>query len=235
MSVAAILAAAGRGERLGRPKQLLELGGKPMAAWSLQLFERAPAIDAIYVACEAADRERFTTLAAQYAPSKTREVIAGGATRQASVHAALCAVKPAVTVVVVHDGARPFVSQDVLDRVIAATHHGVSAIAAVPMKDTVKEARGSAIERTIPRETLWAAQTPQAFPYDILVAAHARAIVDRFTATDDALLVERLGAPVKLVESSYGNLKITTPEDLELARWLAGRMESEADEDRFRF
>ncbi|MBV8280499.1 MAG: 2-C-methyl-D-erythritol 4-phosphate cytidylyltransferase, partial [Candidatus Eremiobacteraeota bacterium] len=224
MKIAAIVAAAGRGERLGGPKQLLDVGGKPMVAWTLELLERAGNVGGIYIACEVDDRERFTAVAREYAPSKVRAVVAGGATRQASVHAALISISPAseTELVAVHDGARPFLTLDVLDRTIAAAHHGVSAIAAVPVKDTIKAARGEAVEHTIPRETLWAAQTPQVFPYDVLVAAHARGVVDRATETDDAALVERLGAPVRLVMGSYQNIKITTPEDLEMARFIAG-------------
>lgn len=226
MSTVAILAAAGRGDRLGKPKQLLDLGGKPLAAWSLELFERAGSISAIYIACEADDRERFQEVASEYAPSKVRGIVAGGATRQASVHAALSAVLPAPQLVLVHDGARPFLTLDVVDRVIAASHHGVSAIAAVPVQDTIKQSQGSAVERTIERASLWAAQTPQVFPYDVLVAAHVQALKDGFTGTDDASLVERLGAPVKLVMGSYGNIKVTTPDDLELARLMAEKMQA---------
>ncbi|HLN47146.1 MAG TPA: 2-C-methyl-D-erythritol 4-phosphate cytidylyltransferase [Magnetospirillaceae bacterium] len=226
MNAAAILAAAGRGDRLGRPKQLLDLAGKPMAAWSLELFERTPAIEAVYIACEADERERFEALAKEYAPSKAVIVVAGGATRQASVHAALSVVPPTSHLVLVHDGARPFVTLDIVERTIAAAHHGVSAIAAVPVKDTIKQARETAVVRTIPRSTLWAAQTPQVFPYDVLVAAHDRALADRVVDTDDAALVERLGAPVNLVLGSYANIKITTPEDFEIALWIAQRMEA---------
>ena len=228
MKIAAIVAAAGRGERLGGPKQLLDVGGKPMVAWTLELFERADNVSEIYIACEADDRERFDAVAREYARTKVRAVVAGGATRQASVHAALSAISPKseTELVAVHDGARPFLTLDVLDRTIAAARHGVSAIAAVPVVDTIKAARSEAVERTIPRETLWAAQTPQVFPYDVLVAAHARAAADRTTETDDAALVERLGAPVLLVMGSYRNIKITTPEDLEMARFIAGRAQA---------
>jgi 2-C-methyl-D-erythritol 4-phosphate cytidylyltransferase len=220
VNVAAVVAAAGRGSRLGKPKQLLELGGKPLVAWSLELFERTPQINALYVACEADDRERFEAVAREFAPSKVRAVVPGGATRQASVHAALSAIGPPCDLVVVHDGARPFLRADVLARAMAAAHRGVSAVVAVPVKDTIKQTKGDVVERTIPRETLWAAQTPQVFPYDVLVAAHARALVDGADGTDDAALVERLGAPVVVVMGSYDNIKITTPEDLSLAEQM---------------
>jgi len=225
VTLVAILAAAGRGDRLGQPKQLLDIAGKPMAAWSLELFESAANVDAIYVACESDLRERFEALGVRYAPTKTRSVVAGGATRQASVYAALSSITPAPEFVLVHDGARPFLSRDVLGRVIAAAQRTNAAIAAVPVKDTIKLARGQSIERTLSRESLWSAQTPQAFAYELFVAAHAKAIADGYAGTDDAALVEHVGAPVELVMGSYANIKITTPEDLELAQHLASNAE----------
>jgi len=226
VTLVAILAAAGRGDRLGQPKQLLDIAGKPMAAWSLELFQSMANIDAIYIACEADLRERFDELGARYAPTKTRAVVGGGATRQASVYAALSSITPAPAFVFVHDGARPFLSRDVRGRVIAAAQRTNAAIAAVPVKDTIKLARGQSIERTLSRESLWSAQTPQAFAYELFVAAHAKAIADGYVGTDDAALVERMGSPVELVMGSYENIKITTPEDLELARHLASNAEA---------
>jgi len=225
VTLAVILAAAGHGDRMGQPKQLLDLAGKPVAAWSLELFEQSLSVDAIYVACEPEQRDRFEAVAAEHAPAKTRAIVPGGQTRQASVHAALSAIAPAPSFVLVHDGARPFLSRDVLARVVEAVRRTNAAIAAVPVKDTIKLANGQKIERTISREALWSAQTPQAFAYELFVAAHTRALADGFVGTDDAALVERLGTPIELVMGSYGNVKITTPEDLEMARHLAGRPE----------
>jgi 2-C-methyl-D-erythritol 4-phosphate cytidylyltransferase len=225
VTLVAILAAAGRGDRLGQPKQLLDLAGKPVVAWSLELFERSPLVDAIYIACEPEQRDLFEAAAAEHAPSRTRAIVLGGDTRQASVYAALSAISPAPGFVLVHDGARPFLSHDVLGRVVAAAQRTGAAIAAMPVKDTVKLASGRMIERTLSREALWSAQTPQAFAYELFIAAHAQALADGYVGTDDAALVERMGTPVELVMGSYGNLKITTPEDLEVARHLAARPE----------
>ena len=222
MTLSAILAAAGRGDRLGGPKQLLDVGGRPMAAWSLELFERTPAIDAIYIACDDEQRARFEEITRRYAPTKMRAIVPGGATRQASVFATLSSIAPAPDFVLVHDGARPFLSREVLERVIAAARSCGAAIAAVPVKDTIKHARpDNTVERTLERDRLWAAQTPQIFKYELLVTAHAKAIADGYTGTDDASLVERMGAAVELVLGSYDNIKITTPEDLETARQFA--------------
>jgi 2-C-methyl-D-erythritol 4-phosphate cytidylyltransferase len=224
--VCAILAAAGRGARMGQPKQLLELGGKPIAAWSLQTIASARAITQIVVACEPDERSKFERLAATVGAGKVRGVVSGGARRQDSVFAALRSLADVPELVVVHDGARPFVSEDILARVLEQAREHGGAIAAVPVKDTIKLVNeGAIIDKTIPRERLWAAQTPQAFLYDLLFRAHVSAEADGFMGTDDAELVERLGgASIAIVESTYENLKITTPEDLIVAeRIAAGR------------
>ncbi|HEV2878220.1 MAG TPA: 2-C-methyl-D-erythritol 4-phosphate cytidylyltransferase [Candidatus Eremiobacteraceae bacterium] len=223
----AILAAAGRGARMGQPKQLLELAGKPIAAWSLQTIAGAPAITQIVVACEPDERSKFERLAAAVGGGKVCKVVSGGARRQDSVFAALRSLADVPDFVVIHDGARPFVSEDILARVLEQAREHGGAIAAVPVKDTIKLVNeGATIDKTIPRERLWAAQTPQAFSYDLLFRAHVSAEADGFMGTDDAELVERLGgASIAIVESTYENLKITTPEDLIVAeRIAAGRV-----------
>jgi 2-C-methyl-D-erythritol 4-phosphate cytidylyltransferase len=145
------------------------------------------------------------------------DIVAGGAERTDSVRAGLAALPPACEVVLVHDAARPFVGRDVIDAVIAEARAGRSAIAAVPVSDTLKEAAadGRTVERTVPRDRLWRAQTPQGFPRQVLEAAHAAA-GDRL-ATDDAALVERSGGSVRLVPDSARNFKVTTADDLTLA------------------
>lgn len=151
-------------------------------------------------------------------------VVAGGAARGDSVAAGLAALAARCAVVLIHDGARPFVERGVIDAVIAHARSGESAIAAVPVSDTVKEASAadaSRIERTVPRERLWRAQTPQGFPRQVLADAYARATTEARLGTDDAELVERTGVTVRLVADSSRNLKVTTPEDLALAELLA--------------
>jgi 2-C-methyl-D-erythritol 4-phosphate cytidylyltransferase len=150
---------------------------------------------------------------------------AGGDTRSDSVAAGLTALGDDCAVVLVHDGARPFVERGVIDAVIAHARGGESAIAAVPLSDTLKEAEPSdpsRVSRTLPRDGLWRAQTPQAFPRTVLLEAYARAASEGRAGTDDAELVERLGIAVRLVTDSSRNLKITSPEDLALAELLAG-------------
>ena len=151
-------------------------------------------------------------------------VAPGGASRSDSVAAGLGALGTDCAVVVVHDGARPFVERAVIDAVIAHARRGEPAIAAVPLSDTLKEAAASdpsRIVRTLPREHLWRAQTPQAFPRSVLADAHQRAAAEGRTGTDDAELVELSGVPVRLVPDSTRNLKITTPDDLALAEIMA--------------
>lgn len=209
--------------RLGQRKQLLELGGRPIAAWSLEVLARSAKVTQVVIACEADERSNFETLARSIMPNKVHAIVEGGARRQDSVFAALRAIQDPVDVVVVHDGARPFVARNVLERVIDKAKEVGGAIAAVPVKDTIKQANDvGTILGTIPRERLWAAQTPQAFGYELLFEAHESAEEEGFLATDDAELVERLGSvAIAIVESSYENLKITTPEDLVVAEHIA--------------
>jgi 2-C-methyl-D-erythritol 4-phosphate cytidylyltransferase len=208
---------------MGQPKQLLELGGVPVAAWSLQTLARSADIAGIVIACEPEDISAFEMLAARYGGVKVHKVVSGGARRQDSVFAALRAISDQVEFVVVHDGARPFFTEDLLHAVLAKAKETGGAIAAVPVKDTVKQAsEAGLILKTIPRDRLWAAQTPQAFGYDLLFQAHESAEEAGFLATDDAELVERLGSiSIAIVEGSYENLKITTPEDLIVAERIA--------------
>jgi len=151
-------------------------------------------------------------------------IVPGGAHRVDSVRAGLAALGRECVVVLVHDGARPFVDRSVIDAVIGLARGGEGAVPAVPLSDTLKEATAgdsTLIKCTRPRAQLWRAQTPQGFPRAVLEEAHARAARDGHRATDDAALVEAIGVPVRLVPDSSRNLKVTTPEDLALAELLA--------------
>jgi len=225
MSVAAILAAAGRGSRLGRPKQMLVLDGKPIAGWSLDALARSSHIDAIIVACEDDERGKFEDVARSYGRGKVAALVSGGARRQDSVYAALRILPEHTDFVVVHDGARPFASDALIERCLAAARETGAAIAAVSVKDTIKRVgEHNVVTTTYPREQLWAAQTPQVFGFEILLQAHERALQGGFVGTDDAMLVEWANlCPVMIVEGSYDNIKITTQEDLFLAAMIAHR------------
>jgi 2-C-methyl-D-erythritol 4-phosphate cytidylyltransferase/2-C-methyl-D-erythritol 2,4-cyclodiphosphate synthase len=217
MRVTAIIAAGGAGRRLGAavPKQLLEVAGESLLARSVRAFDSHPAVHDIIVAMPA----ELIDAAPGRVGAMTRAIrfVAGGATRQDSVARAFDLVSHATDVVLVHDAARPFVTPDVITRAIdGAASHG-AAIAAMPVTDTVKRVAGEVVAETLPRETIYLAQTPQAFRRGVLADAVAmgRAGVE---ATDEAGLAERAGHPVRVVAGDADNVKITTTGDLEEAR-----------------
>ncbi|HYK52010.1 MAG TPA: 2-C-methyl-D-erythritol 4-phosphate cytidylyltransferase [Candidatus Eremiobacteraceae bacterium] len=221
----AIVAAAGRGSRLGVRKQLLDLCGKPVVAWCLEVIARCRSIYDIVVVCEPDEREQCEQVARETCKTKLRAVVTGGDRRQDSVLAGLRASMPDADYVVIHDGARPFVTEDMIDRALAAAKMSGASVVAVQVKDTIKQVSDAGIvTRSLPRETLWAAQTPQAFSVDALSRAYVVAEAEGFVATDDAMLVEWAGTgQVSIVEGSYDNLKITTPDDLIVAEQIVRR------------
>lgn len=221
----AIVAAAGRGTRLGARKQLLDLCGRPVVAWSLDVIARCASIAEVVVVCEADEREPCERVARDACGAKLRGVVTGGERRQDSVLAGLRASAPETDYVIIHDGARPFVTEDMVDRALAAARQTGAAVVAVPVKDTIKQvSEGGVVTRSLPRETLWAAQTPQAFSVDALTRAYEAAEAEGFVATDDAMLVEWAGTgQVTVVEGSYDNVKITTPDDLIIAEQIVRR------------
>ena len=229
MHVAAIIAAGGRGLRLGadRPKQFLEIGGRSILELSLAALASSPRIDEIVVALPADHLEQESNVL-RGAVARPITFVSGGARRQDSVTNAFARTSKDTDVIVIHDAARPFVTPGVISRAIdGAQNHG-AAIAAIAARDTIKQAPGAPyddgsrlIHSTIPRDTVFLAQTPQAFRRDILARALAEgAAVD---ATDEAMLVERLGLPVHVVEGDPRNVKITTQEDLAAAQAAALR------------
>jgi len=218
--VTAIIAAGGRGARVGAvdPKQFLPLGGRPLLSWSVDTFLRCTLIDDIVIALPA---ETAADPPPYLGHARVR-IVDGGERRQDSVARACALVRSSADVVLVHDAARPFVSEALVTRVVEAAAQDGAAIAALAARDTVKRASATGYsEETLPRETIYLAQTPQAFRLEVLRAALAAASGD--TATDEAALVERTGQPVKLVEGDPRNLKITTREDFVMAEsMLAG-------------
>jgi 2-C-methyl-D-erythritol 4-phosphate cytidylyltransferase len=220
--VAAIVVAAGQGVRFGSdtPKQFQLIHGVPLVLRAVQPFLAHPDVCQVIVVlppAAAAQPPDFLTIV------RGLSIVAGGMHRGDSVRAGLDALVAESKVVLVHDGARPFVDHDVIAEVISYARRGESAVAAIPLSDTLKEAsrhEPSRVLRTRPRARLWRAQTPQGFPRGILEQAHQRAVRLGRRATDDAALVEALGLPVRLVPDSNRNLKITTAEDLALAELL---------------
>ncbi|HET7057829.1 MAG TPA: 2-C-methyl-D-erythritol 4-phosphate cytidylyltransferase [Nitrospiraceae bacterium] len=215
---AAVVPAAGRGLRMGgsTPKQFLTLGGLPILVHALRVLEESPAVTEIILTVPAADREYcLNEIVARYKFHKITKVVPGGEQRQDSVRHGLAELDQDVDVVIVHDAVRPFLTAEMVARAIdAAAEHG-AAIVAIPMRDTIKRVGSDGlIESTIDRNHLWLAQTPQAFQRTLLQAAHRKARIENYHATDDAQLMEWLGHRVVIVEGSGENIKITRPEDL---------------------
>jgi len=225
----AIVVAAGGSRRMeGRDKQFALLGGQTVLAWSVGAFEATPAVQAIVVVANPQTLEQMRALGQQIGWRKVVAVVPGGLRRQDSAGQGLAALETAaraagtrLDLVLVHDGARPLVSRALIERGIAAAADHGAAIAAVRARDTVKVVdRTGQIEATPDRATLWHAQTPQVFRYDLLAPAYRQAQEQNLTVTDDAGLLEALGIPVYVFEGDPRNLKITTPEDLAVAEAL---------------
>lgn len=224
----AIIAAAGHGTRMGgrTAKQFLELAGVPVIIHTLKRFEQCDAIHEIVVTLPEPDVASFKTLAGKYGLRKLTRVVAGGATRAASVAHGLQAVcATTAEIIAVHDGVRPFVTPDEISRTVEAARASGAAILAAPATDTIKEVEHNVVQRTLARNHLRHALTPQCFQYELLRRAYEQLNeVDAAEVTDDSFLVERLGVPVSVVEGSARNIKITRPEDLAFAEILLKQM-----------
>ncbi len=226
--VGVAIVAAGASRRMGDiDKIFAPLGGAPFLAHCLSSFNDSPSVHAISIATSRRSVERVEKLISEHGFDKVECVVAGGARRQDSVLNALLNLD-GCDIVLIHDGARPFVDEDMIERAIEAARESAAGTAAVPVKDTIKVANPDmSVRETPPRESLWAAQTPQSFSYDLIIRAHAQVERD---VTDDAAMVEAVGHPVKLFMGSYDNIKVTTPEDLYIAEAiLRSRREAEAN------
>lgn len=220
----AVILAAGKGSRMKAEinKQFLMLQGKPIIAYALAAFCRCSEIDEIIVVTAPDEQEYFkTNILDKFNFKKVKGLIAGGLERQQSAYNGIMAAAQYCEIILIHDGARPFVSQEVIiDCINEAKLHG-AASAGMPSKDTIKLVdQNGIVTSTPPRDRAWQTQTPQAFKRALIMEAHKIAQVKGIRATDDAMLVEMLGCPVKMVAAAYENIKITTPEDLPLAEQL---------------
>lgn len=227
MSYDVVIPAAGQGKRMkaGRNKLFIELKGDPVIIHTLRVFESHRQCDKIILVINEQEREHFQQLLCDYPFQTSIELVAGGEERQHSVYKGLKAVKQE-KIVLVHDGARPFIKHEQIDELIAEAEQTGAAILAVPVKDTIKRVQDLQVSETIERSSLWAVQTPQAFRLSLLLKAHAEAERKGFLGTDDASLVEQMeGGSVRVVEGSYTNIKLTTPDDLTSAESI---MESES-------
>lgn len=216
-----VIPAGGAGRRMGgaTPKQFLKVGGIPIIAITVRAFERLRAVSQIVVVVPPGYAASTARLLRRAGCTKVTAVIEGGKERQDSVRAGLAMITGEPGVVLIHDAVRPFITRRVIEKVVQASVTHGAAVVGVRVKDTIKrEGRKGFYRDTLPRHLLWAVQTPQGFTWHLIQRAHTRAARDGFIGTDDAMLVERIGHPVRIVEGEYGNVKITTREDLLSAR-----------------
>jgi len=215
-----VIVGAGSSQRMGRDKVFISLAGKPLLAWSVDFCQTCKLVDQIAIVLNENKLDLGRKLAADRRWSKVLEICAGGKRRQDSVRQGLNELEDCDWVVI-HDSARPFLTTDLIRDGLEAAQATGAAVAAVPIKDTVKLGGGDMmVSKTLNRQELWAIQTPQIFRFDIIAEAHEQIKED---VTDDASMVEHLGRKVKLYMGSYNNIKITTPEDLALAELIAGK------------
>jgi len=205
-----------------RPKAFLPLGGIPILARTLKKFEACPLVDEIVALVPGGEVALCAREIVQpFGLKKVSRIIVGGPERQDTVYYGLKAVEGKADFVIIHDGARPFVSPELIGRAISQTLLWKAVIAAIPAGDTIKEvSEEKEVQRTLDRSHLWIIQTPQSFEYGLIAKAQEKAREEGFGGTDEASLVERMGIPVKVIEGSRFNLKITTPEDLVLGEAL---------------
>ena len=228
-AIGAVIPAAGFGTRMraDRPKQFLALAGEPILVRTVRIFLRHRAISHVAVAVPAEHRDDAACLLSTSFPDAGERLILtiGGAVRQDSVFNGLSALPDGLDGILVHDGARPMLTPEVIDRCIDGMIRHGAVIAALPVKDTLKQVRDTTIVRTVDRDALWQAQTPQAVRRELLKQAYAHAAATDFQGTDEASLLEHAGIAVHVVEGSEKNIKITRPEDLAIAAGLLERRE----------
>lgn len=221
MKTIAIVPAAGSGRRLGSrtKKPFVLLAGKPLVTYAIRALESSEEIDGIVIAAERSCLGRFKALVRRYDFKKIVDIVAGGRTRFGSVKNCLERIGPSFGIVLIHDGARPLVDRNIIRSSIMLAKKFGACVTAVPESDTVKMVdEGLFIKGTLDRRRIYRAQTPQAFRYELIKKAYSMPFPGE--ATDDASLVERMGAKVKILEGSYRNIKVTTKEDLKLAEVL---------------
>lgn len=211
-----VIPAAGQGKRMnaGISKQWIELLGEPVLKHTLDVFEKDPACLGIILVGSERELKQMQDFVQTFQYTKVRQIVPGGSERQQSVYEGLKEVPEDAELVLIHDAARPFITQHHISQLAKNAAETGSAVLAVPVKDTVKRAVKNQVEETIDRTSLWAVQTPQAFRLSIVKEAHEKAAAERYLGTDDASLVERIGQTVAIVMGDYHNIKLTTSDDL---------------------
>lgn len=221
--VVAIIPAAGLGKRFGKEsnKAFANLRDKPIILWTLEVFESIDLISEIVPVFKEEEMEAGRQLIEGAGLSKVKRIAAGGKERQDSVYSGLNLIGKQADTILIHDGVRPLIERAVIEKAIKQLKGFDGVIVGVPVKDTIKEIRSQhdevLVKKTLKRDTLWAAQTPQVFKYSSLIRAYKKAMAEGFYSTDDSAIVERYGGKVNAVMGSYTNIKITTPEDLYIA------------------
>ena len=219
MSVCAVVPAGGTGTRMGGtvPKQFLELNGKPILYYTLKTLQDCGIISELILVVPEKEYDNACTDWLGK-PEIVTKVVVGGEKRQDSVYNGFCELSPQTEIVLVHDGVRPFLSHQMIQESVDAAREYGAAITAIPVNDTIKKVDDSGlVSKTVDREGLWRVQTPQVFRYELLQEAFKKANSEKFYGTDEGTLIEHLGKPVKVVEGSEQNIKITRPEDLRLS------------------
>ena len=231
--VNAVIVAAGKGERMGTllPKPFLAVAGVPLLIHTARSLLRSSLITKLIIVIAPEREDLLRDLLNAHGPFSVPVCPAhGGPERQDSVRLGLAALDPECEIVVIHDAARPFVTTAMIDRSIAAAAEVGGALVAVPTRDTIKRVdENGTVRETVPRQSLWLAQTPQTFRVPLIREAHARALSEGVVATDDAALLERMGGQVKVVLGDPLNFKITTPDDLRLAEALLEKRQESGD------
>lgn len=219
MNYQVVIPAAGQGKRMnaGKNKQFIELEQVPVIVHTLRVFEDHSMCVGIILVINEQERADFLQLINDYGLSKVKHLVVGGSERQFSVYNGLQAVDEG-EIVLIHDGARPFITQRGIENLLSKAKETGAAILAVPVKDTIKRVQNGLVTETVERSSIWSVQTPQAFQLSLVLEAHQRANKENYLGTDDASLVERLGSPISIVHGNYTNIKLTTPEDLVIAK-----------------
>lgn len=232
----AVVPAAGLGKRFGQGlnKPFLELGGKPLLIWPLEIMEAISAIKEIIPVLKKEDMDKGREIFKRYGFKKIKKIAVGGKERQDSVYNGLKLIDDRNSIVIIHDGVRPLIEKDLIEKAIQqfldmdkeSEKNIDGLIFAVLPKDTIKEVKNGIIKKTLKRNSLWVIQTPQIFHYKTIFSAYRKASKEGFYSTDDAALIERTGGKVKIIMGAYENIKITTPEDLYFAEFLVSRKHS---------
>jgi 2-C-methyl-D-erythritol 4-phosphate cytidylyltransferase len=228
MRTLAIILAGGAGKRMGAPtnKQFLLLDNKPIIVHTLQIFEECRAIDGVHLVVNQKDLPTIQEeILETYRFNKVLKIVIGGRLRQDSVRNGLESIENPCDIVVIHDGARPFVTPAYIEKGIYLMEMFDAIIPALPVKDTVKVvSKEGFVVKTLERDSLWQVQTPQTFKYNLILKAYREGMAKKLFGYDDATFIESLGKKVKVIESSPYNMKITTPEDLVIARGMLSQL-----------